>query len=183
MTKADGYIEVTVHYAALGGVERRDYRWIGGDIANFPISYLSDNDPSVTWYALPPYKPGDRLRIGPFKLRILERERGWRFDEFLVIRERGLVTDLRLFWHRFGKLLDVAYRRAVITLAVWRLAERNEGAIPTWRDVHAPRRVADWWRRMQQMEVRPSVVWNGWMLSRKQADDLERIAEKERKTQ
>jgi hypothetical protein len=145
MSDKEGFIEVTVHYDALGGVERYDYKWIGGDVAKFSEQLLLDADPSEVRYDKFPRRPGDRFEFGPFKLRVL-KEPEW--TAITAIRERGLITDLRLLWHRFGKLLDIAYRRFIVTLAVWRLAERNEGAIPTWRDVHALRRLAE---RLQKM--------------------------------
>ena len=157
MGEKEGFIEVTVHYDALGGVERYGYEWIGGDVAKFSEQLLLDADPSEVRYDEFPRRPGDKFEFGPFKLRVLESDSFWRWDVITAIRDRGIVTDLRCSWHRFGKLADIAYRRLVITLAVWRLAERNEGAIPTWRDVHALRRLADWERAKREERTKKMI--------------------------
>ncbi|KPK86876.1 MAG: hypothetical protein AMJ81_00185 [Phycisphaerae bacterium SM23_33] len=150
MSKKEGLIEVEAHYDALGGVERYGYKWTGGDIARFSERLLLDAAKVCqARYDEFPCQPGDRFEFGPFKLRVLEPD-SWQYDVIVAIRDRGFVTDLRYLWHRFGKLLDVAYRRAVVTLAVWRLAEQHEGALPTWRDVKALRRLADWERARKE---------------------------------
>ena len=129
----EGWIEEAVHYNALGR-ERIDYKWIGGDVARFSKQLLLDADPSIVRYTEFPRRPGDKFEFGPFKLRVLEQDSGY-YDIIVAIRDRGLVTDLRYFWHRFGKMADIAYRRLVITLAVWGLADLDQATVPTWRDV------------------------------------------------
>jgi len=143
----EGALEITVHYDALGVVEHRDYKWVGGDVARFSERLLLDADPSAVRYDKFPSEPGDKFEFGPFRLRVLEAERGFFHNTVLAVRDRGVVTDLRCLWHRVGRLAQIAYTRFIITLAVWRLAERNEGAIPTWRDIHLLQKVERWTKR------------------------------------
>jgi hypothetical protein len=134
-------IEMTAHYNALGDKERLDFKWIGGDTVGITLMLLSTAECSVLKYDRFPFELGDRFKFGPFKLRVLEVQ-FWT-DTVIAIRDRGFVTDLRYLWHRFGRLFDIAYRRLIVTLAIWNLADCEAGVIPTWRDVHALRRVEE----------------------------------------
>lgn len=142
----EGVIEITVHYDAMGGIERWDYRWIGGDVARFSDQLLRNADPSEVRFDEFPRKPGDKFQVGPFKLRMLETD-PWPCDVIVAVRDRGLVTDLRCFWHRVSRLAQIACRRFIVTLAVWGLADRNLATIPTWRDVHLLQRIGKWTKR------------------------------------
>jgi hypothetical protein len=139
--KTDGYIEITAHYDLQGGgVERYDFEWMGGDVARISHAFLMtvrDVRDDVLKYRKFPKQPGDRFKVGPFGLRVLEREE-WSLD-IIAIRERNALTSLRYYWHRCSKLLDTAYRRLIITASVWGLAHYEAAMIPCWRDVHALR--------------------------------------------
>lgn len=121
-----GIIEITEHRDIRGNIERRDYRWEGPPTAMISrhLMYLIDNRVEV----------GDVITIGPFRSKIIEDDIE-RYS-FLVTRMDKPFWWLRYIWHRYNKSLDLTYRRFITTLAVWRLAEYNPAAIPSWRDIY-----------------------------------------------
>lgn len=130
------YIQVSEHRGPLG-LERRDYRWIGKS----PVTKVD------YWSMLPQFDGldfrlvGKRVSIGPFQLRVLE----FSVVEpcYTLVREDYPLWWALYLWHRLTPLLDLIYRRTIITLAVWKLAEYREYEIPTWRDIHALRWIAE----------------------------------------
>ena len=121
-----GIIEMTNHYDIRGNIERIDYRWTGGS-----STYVSRDLLELG------YKEryiGDEVELGPFKLKIVDEDFARR--AFLVTRMDKPLWQLRYLWHRYNKSLDLAYRRSITTLAVWRLADYNPAVIPSWRDIY-----------------------------------------------
>ncbi|HUW11212.1 MAG TPA: hypothetical protein VM537_15890 [Anaerolineae bacterium] len=130
----NGWIVSTIHPDYQGGIERISYEWEGGDVT------------TVDPYIVGEYRgfeqiDDNRFRIGPYRLRKVEDEYSW--ISWTYLRERGLLTDFRVQWHKVGWRLELFYRRCILTLAVWRLAEYRANAYPYWRDVHALRWVAE----------------------------------------
>jgi hypothetical protein len=139
--EATGEIHLQVHYNELGNREHIDYTWKGGDVAAISLQLIEGaygTQVVKDFDGLP--EIGDRLRIGAFDLRVVEFE-PWNMW-ILAARDRGLATSLRVFWHKFGKVADIAYRRLIITLAVWGLARRDGATVPHWRDVYALDKIA-----------------------------------------
>jgi hypothetical protein len=153
MVKPNGRIETTIYYNALGNMERLDHEWIGGDVMEITMHpmCLSDSKFSALKWDKFPSEPGDQFEYGPFKLRTLEYF--FYSDTILAVRDRGFITDLRYLWYRFGRLFDIAYHRIIVTLAVWNLADREAGIIPTWRNIHALRRLAEWERKRTEKRM------------------------------
>lgn len=140
--KEKGMVIVENKYDAFGRVEQRTYTYEGGDLMEFTESFFAHAVPSEVWFSRWPLQSGDKFEVGPFRFRMLEQDRHFHFDRIIAVRDRGLITDLRYFWHKVGRRADLAYRRLIITLSVWRLAERTEGKIPSWNDVYILRRLA-----------------------------------------
>jgi len=127
----DGNLLIHEIRNTLGRIERLEYSWEGGPIAYVDINLLNPSDE---------YKDG-LLKIGPYRLRLLE-EIIWS-HQYKFIREDYPFWQLAVGWHKASRLFDLIYRRTIITLAVWRLADYNGATVPGWRDVHILRKIAE----------------------------------------
>ena len=63
------------------------YRWQGGNVIRTTYANILYGLPDVA--CDPPLQPGDRLRIGPYRLRVLAEEPEQ--ASVLLVRERGLM--------------------------------------------------------------------------------------------
>lgn len=52
-----------------------------------------------------------------------------------------------LFFYRVGESLRLTKKYIVVLLDNWGLASWSKGTIPTWRNVHLLRKLADMWAR------------------------------------
>ena len=77
---------------------------------------------------------GDVLWFGPFQLKVIEWE--WGYDYFTLIRVDSLFGHLRYYWHRSCKILDLVYRRLIITAVVWNCASHDTGVSVSWRNLY-----------------------------------------------
>jgi hypothetical protein len=123
-------IEVTVKTNEVGIREATTYRWAGKS------PYIE-----ITWDMIRTlYKPGDdinEIQIGPYKLLFVEDKPQW--DSRLYVRKDKLGA-LRVFFYRSTRWLDLVYRRLIITLAVWGMADYHRSTVPGWRDIKALKR-------------------------------------------
>lgn len=124
-------IAVSVVANALGNVEQITYIWPQGCYR----AHIRAVDLSRSWFEL---RPGDRLTVGPYLVRVIELD--FLSRSVVVVRE-GLLWRAWLAASRAGRLADLAYRRLIITAAVWELADYNAGRLPSWRDLHAMQRL------------------------------------------
>lgn len=85
---------------------------------------------SDKWQTL---SPGDVFDIGPFRVKVTRHLVAC--DAIEVVRQGSLLSKIKYFYHRSIPTIDLIYRRAIITLAVWRLATCETWELPTWRDV------------------------------------------------
>ena len=116
------YLEVTVKTNKLGIQEAVTYSLNGKSPYTFIIYRFLEKsffNPS-----------SDSIQIGPYKLLLVEQMP----DGNLYVRA-DRFGKLRVFIYRMTRLFDLAYRRFLITLAVWNLAEYRQWEIPTWKDV------------------------------------------------
>lgn len=133
--KATGMIQVSVFTNALGVRERMEYRWVGPpcvEISSDAYAYRGPDQP--------------RIQIGPYRLHLIE----WHYERNsgLFVRTSYPFWWAFVAWHRMNRGADLAYRRIILTLAVWGLAEYASGRIPSWRDIKIVRRLRDWvWKR------------------------------------
>lgn len=119
-------IEITMRVNALGLRESETFRIVG-------------DSPYVLVGRLDDAKTGDVVKIGPFNLLVVERR--WEIDGALCVRADRFGA-LRIWVYRATRWLDWAYRRCIITLAVWGLADYQQASIPSWRDIRALKRWA-----------------------------------------
>lgn len=117
------YLEVTRHINPLGETEQYTYKWIGKS------PYVK-----IGWMFLREFDKDHKkeIQFGPYKLLKVDDE-PWH-DDVLFVRKDNL-SALRVALYKSTRLLDLIYRRLIITLAVWRLAEFHEMCIPSWRDI------------------------------------------------
>jgi hypothetical protein len=123
------HIKITVKRSPLGKIESLTHEWEGrSPYVRITRSLLCEitND----------YCP-ETVQIGPYRLLKVEAE-PW-LDVVLYVRKDKLGA-LRVALYKSTRLLDLIYRRLIITLAVWRLAEFTPLAIPSWKDIKALRR-------------------------------------------
>lgn len=125
-------IETAVKKNALGQTEQITYKWIGDS----PCIYVTGaalDDMGIE------YCDGD-FWIGPYHL--LKVDRYTERDEWLCVRADKLGA-LRVFFYRATRWLDWFYRRCIVVLAVFGLADYHDATIPGWRDIH----FVQWLRR------------------------------------
>ncbi len=116
----------------LGATEQLVYEWQGGTVVHISRDLVDE----VT--ERPPREPGEQLQVGPFLLRLVEWDYARALGVFVRDTPRGWAL---LVGSRAAQLLDLCYRRCILTLVVWGLADYHPNTVPSWRDVHGP------WRR------------------------------------
>lgn len=124
-----GTLRYTNFYNPLGIIERREWTWEGG-----PEVYISP----YTLDELGLSEKSDEIKIDSYRLKKVNKERDWNHFNILYIRKDYSLWWLFIFWHRISSIFDLIYRRAIITLAVWGLADYNSAIVPSWQDIHFP---------------------------------------------
>jgi len=118
-----------------GGVERETYEIEGGP-------YVAVSNQFSFYHGYPngyPTKPGGKFKVGPYKFRTVSYD-FWA-DSIVAIQEKWPLWWIAVAWHRSSKLLDIFYRRIIVTLAVWRLADYHEATVPYIGDIHIVQRI------------------------------------------
>ena len=120
----DSTIVVTVHRNQLGMVEKRTHEWMGDSpyvrIDRGVLRELFESDSP------------DKVKIGQYQLLKVD-DNPWEFSVLYVLDNP--LGHLKVVAYKIVRWLDLIYRRAVITLAVWNLADFSHAAIPSWQDV------------------------------------------------
>lgn len=116
--------------------ERYVYRWEGGDVAEVNHIYL--RRAGIQYNHV---KIGDVLHIGQFRLRVVDHYPPWR--GLIVVRDdwRG---GMHYLVYRALYRFDGIYRRLILTLYVWELADYHEAAVPSLNDIHLVKRFKKW---------------------------------------
>lgn len=98
--------------------QRVDYEWQGGRFAWISGALLPDivSTPTI----------GTTFRLGQYRLRIVD---------YLIAQDAYVVSKALLPYasYRLWRLMDDTYRRMILTLTVWGLAELHQGEMPQWR--------------------------------------------------
>jgi hypothetical protein len=116
------YIETSAEYSSTGHLQRINHKIIG-------------NSPYVRIFLDVIYELGydhapDTLILGKVKMYLINRT-GDVFNYAISNR----LGRLRVWLHKITDILDLIYRRSIITLSVWGAAEIENGSIPSWRDI------------------------------------------------
>lgn len=122
-------IVATVKTNSIGIRESITYEWIG----KTPYTIITGCALSDMGFVDFP----EKLIIGPYHLLKL----GDKFDvdaaEYVRADKLG---SIRVFFYRITRALDLIYRRLIITLAVWKLADYDPSRIPSWRNIRLLKR-------------------------------------------
>lgn len=125
-------IEVNQRVSVLGRIEAVTYNWIGKS----PYVRISWD---LTRYGDIKKINGEKeIQIGPYRLLQVD---DWFYGDCWLYVRKNKFGLLRVALYKSTRLLDLAYRRAIITLAIWRLADYGEGYIPSWRDIKIVKRL------------------------------------------
>jgi hypothetical protein len=122
-------LEVTRRTNAIGKIEQYTYKIIGkSPLIKISGDFIGDNMTQKR-----------DLILGPYRLKFVDYE--YHSDVATYALKSPLGHVLAFFYHA-TRWLDLIYRRTIITLAVWRLAEFHNGYIPSWRDIKILKRFA-----------------------------------------
>lgn len=124
MIQPNAVIIVKRHYLPLDYAPVETYTWQGGNIVQVSRQFLQT-----------PFEPkrGDTLWVGPYCVRVIDYS--LMRDEIIAYRERPILSWLFVASYAVLTTLDLIYRRCIITLSVWGLADCRYGSLPSWRDV------------------------------------------------
>lgn len=126
------WIKSTVTANPLGRRESITYKLVGeSPYVRFDRRFLQSGD-------IKKIKGEEEIQIGPY--RLLKMESGVYWDYVLYVR-KDKFGAFRVWFYKSTRLLDLIYRRLIITLAVWRLADYSQGFIPSWRDIRILKRL------------------------------------------
>jgi len=135
-----GMIRVTRFSDIHGNPERLEYAWVGGPECRIDCRFAREASHEVKLD-----EQTKEIRIGPFRLKVIELDIPR--CEYVCVRKDYPFWQFIFAWHRSNRLIDLVYRRSILTLAVWRLASYNPAVIPHWRDIHVLRKIAEWLKR------------------------------------
>lgn len=125
------YIETRVSFYPNGRIEQTTYEWVGES----PYTRVSHR--LISEVAKDIYET--EIQVGPYKLLRVDKD-AFGYADFPLYVRKDKLGALRVALYRSTRLLDLAYRRLIVTLAVWRLAEYNAAVYPSWRDIKIVKR-------------------------------------------
>jgi hypothetical protein len=134
------YSRLKLGYSELPlNAHTRHFIWEGDN------PYVRISDDVFVYGEIAEPQVGQVIRIGAYRVRVLQIELGWR--TVLGVRENWLGVP-RLYGHKLAQFIDGVYRRIILTMFVWGLAERGyQGYIPTWRDIKLVKWFAKWGKK------------------------------------
>ncbi len=122
------HIEISVQTNPLGKREAVNHKWVG----NSPyvhISLLTNWD----YHGIKSIRGEEEIQFGPY--RLLKVDDGYFYGDFNLYVRKDKLGALRVMLYKSTRLLDLFYRRMIITLAVWKLADFSPVTVPSWRDI------------------------------------------------
>ncbi len=132
VTKNTAHIRETVAMNAVGVREVHNVEWVGNSLYIYISDELLRDIVGVGGKITP-------LQIGPYKLIAVTGDIDMARGAWLYVRADRFGA-LRAWLYRATRWIDLVYRRCIITLAVWGLADYSQYTVPTWRDIHALKR-------------------------------------------
>lgn len=135
-----GNILISRYADIRGNTERIEYRIEGGPY--FLIDY------TIFDQHIDHKRGGGKIRIGPYSFRILENRAF--IGQYVIAQDKWPLWWLAVAWHKINKLPDLFYRRTIITLAVWRLADYYGATVPCIGDVHLVQKVKKILKRVRK---------------------------------
>ena len=123
--KLEGQLIITRKVNALNMIEGYDFRWEGGPTCIIGLCSFSGS--LIKWI-----KP-DIAQIGPYRLKLIERD-------YIMDRATLVRLDFPFWWfivfsNKMTHWLDLIYRRTIITMAVWKLANYDGAILPSWHNI------------------------------------------------
>lgn len=143
-------IIVRQQYNALGIVEARTFEWTVQLCDDEPQRLYADRHALMALFGRDKFRVGEVVGFGDLRVRVTA-ELDVARDAYPCERD-GMHARWSALSAPISRILDLVYRRMVITAAVWRLAKYHEAAIPTWRDVYALDRSAKFWHKWVMLE-------------------------------
>lgn len=123
-------LECTVRTNSIGVREAITYKWIGkSPYIRISWNLLKEIVGIGGWM--------DKIKIGPYPLLRVSENLA---EGYVLYVRADKLGAMRVVFYRLTRWLDIIYRRMIITLAVWGLAEYHEAAVPTWRDIKIGKR-------------------------------------------
>ena len=122
-----GEIVVSEHKYAGGG-HGLEYAWEGGPTIAISRGLMQEAE----WIQ----RKGNLLHIGPYRLRIVQEPDGrdpW--GRYMCVREGPHAWVLAAYVRLYNLSTDI-WRRSIVTLAVWGLADYREATIPCLENIH-----------------------------------------------
>lgn len=124
------WVNVTVQRSPLGMLESQTYEWRGKS-PYIRIRY--DVVREMGHRSFP-----DRIQMGPYRLLKVE---SYPWEDVALYVRHDRWGRARVAAYRLTRWFDLIYRRTIITLAVWHLADFHEVAVPCWSDIHILRKI------------------------------------------
>lgn len=138
----EGTIIGTVHRTKVLGkyIEEVTYKWEGGPKCKMRWEFIEQSNPRIVKYS----EDKHQIQLGPYILHVIEDDvmRG----EYVCIREDYPFWYVVVWWHNSTRWLDLVYRRLIVTLSIWGLAEYTPAA--SWHDIY----LIQWLKRKPKRE-------------------------------
>lgn len=131
-----GDILVIEHRNTLGVRDAINYKWQGDDEVYLVPSLFPDEIDFT--------KREHILNIGPFQLYSVGFD--WESGRLHAFRVRGFFWWIPVVIYKSTRIFDLIYRRVIITLAVWGLADYQQQRVPYYGDIH----IMQWIKRKKK---------------------------------
>ncbi len=82
------------------------------------------------------------IRLGQYKLRLLDHNPIGDYYWYQLIKSP--FSYILIFVFRIGIFLDMIYRRIILSLWIWGLADRDEWVSPSWRNIKLVKKLKEW---------------------------------------
>ena len=130
---ANGYLEVTRTY--VDNKEYRFYKLLGGNKVDVSIDDIYLANPHLK--AIP-----KQITIGTYKLRVMELDYSQNVAHCVAMKTP--LSYVPVILYKAGILIDVIYRKLILTMGIWGLADCYSHTVPSYRDIKLVRKLKEW---------------------------------------